>query len=87
MKRLSDHNVHDLNADTFPADDSRMVDWYCMVDHYFWQSGNAVDIVVLCFFDQQLADSSSSQTGRLAHWFATRNDWPILFDCCVTTTA
>jgi hypothetical protein len=83
---LHDRHVRDIPADIFPADDSRMVDWYCMVNRYFWEAGNSVDILVVCFFDRQLADSRSTQVGRLARWFATPSDWPALFEYCLKTS-
>ena len=41
-----------------------------MIDRYLWAAGNSVDVLVVCFFGQRLADSNLTQVGRLAHWFA-----------------
>ena len=55
-----------------------------MCDRYFWDAGHAIDILVICYFGDQLVDSRPIEVGRLAHWFTTRGDWPILFEHSLT---
>jgi hypothetical protein len=77
--RLAVRGATGWRAGTLPADDSSMVDWYCITDRYLWNAGRDVDVLVVCFFHDQLADARPSQPGRLAYWFARPAQWPTLF--------
>jgi hypothetical protein len=50
-----------------------------MVAHDFWAQDLTPDLVVVTYFDGQLADGEEIDIGRLARYFSVPSDWPELF--------
>ena len=85
-ERLAAHGAANFHCETFPADNAAIPEWYAIPQRYFWRSGGSPDVIVVCFFHDQLADCHPVEIGRLAHWFAVWEDWPVLMERSVTTT-
>jgi hypothetical protein len=85
-ERLSALAAADFHCEIFPADNAMIPEWYAIPQQYFWRSGGSPDVIVICFFHDQLADCHPVEIGRLAHWFAAREDWRALMESSVTTT-
>jgi hypothetical protein len=82
---LQEHGMPGAHAETFPIDDSAMPDWYCAAERYLWQDGASPDVMVVCFFHQQLADNRPSQPGRMARFLAAPRDWRVLSRSSIRT--
>ena len=87
---LADHlratTSHAVHADAFSADHSFINTWYFMINHYFWQPGNRVDLVVIPFVGPSLYDKNEIEIGRLARFFTTVDDWPEVLRTDLSTT-
>src|SRR6059058_6226865 len=57
------------HTEAFSADHSYVNTWYFMLNHYFWQPGNRVDLVVVPFVGPSLYDKNEIEIGRLARFF------------------
>lgn len=69
-----------MSSDAFVADDSRADTWYWILERDFWKQNVSPDLVVINFRLQNLEDQADVDVGRLAQFFTTREDWPLLFD-------
>jgi hypothetical protein len=75
----------DVNLATFLASNAGITSWRFMAERYVWQSGLTPDLVVITYFESNLADGSEEDIGRLAQFFTTRADWLDLFRTELTT--
>src|SRR5437870_5193900 len=75
------------HAESFSADHSYVNTWYFMLNHYFWQPGNRVDLVVVPFVGPSLYDKNEIEIGRLARFFTSVEDWPEVLGTDLATTA
>ena len=72
-------------ADWFTADASKVNTWHYMANRYLWQPGRQPDVLVLPFYENNLADGNRLELGRFAQFFVTFQDWPEVFQHDVTT--
>lgn len=72
-------------ADLFTADASKVNTWHYMANRYLWQPGRQPDVLVLPFYENNLADGNRLELGRFAQFFVTFQDWPEVFEHDVTT--
>ena len=63
----------------FPVDDTVIVDWYYIANHYFWRGAGKPDLIIVTFEFDNLLDGKTPQIGRLAHYFTTSEDWKEVF--------
>ena len=63
----------------FPVDDTTVVDWYYIANHYFWRGAGKPDLIIVTFEFNNLLDGRTPQIGRLAHYFTTSEDWKEVF--------
>jgi hypothetical protein len=82
---LAAHGAGSFHCEAFPADNAQIPEWYAIPQKYFWSVGGSPDVIIICFFNNQLADCPPVEIGRLAHWFAVREDWGELMAKSVTT--
>jgi len=75
------------HTEAFSADHSYVNTWYFMLNHYFWQPGNRVDLVVVPFVGPSLYDKNEIEIGRLARFFTSVEDWPEVLRTDLATTA
>lgn len=59
----------------FVADASHVNTWYYMLQRYFLARSRSPDVVVVNFLGHDLCDNADMQIGRLAYFFARREDW------------
>jgi hypothetical protein len=50
-----------------------------MLESYFARPGRRVDLVVVTFYEDDLADGNAVEIGRLAQFFTSVRDWPDVF--------
>lgn len=63
----------------FPADQSRINTWHYIAESSFFDPGVNVDLLVLTFYEDDLADGNAVEIGRLAQFFTKPSDWPSIF--------
>jgi hypothetical protein len=68
-----------VHADLFVADQSRVNTWRYMLESYFARAQRRPDLVVVTFYEDELADGNPVEIGRLAQFFTTVRDWPEVF--------
>jgi len=83
---LSTSGVLVPNIELFLADGSGINTWRSMMNRYFWQRGNAPDLIVITFFGPGLDDAREFEVGRLAQFFTDLEDGPELFQFDLVTT-
>jgi hypothetical protein len=76
-----------VRAELFTADHSYVNEWHYMVKRLFWRPGRPVDLLVVPFWRDNLYDGNSIETGRLAQFFTTLEDWPEVLGTDLGTTA
>lgn len=77
--RLGDAKGEAVDADVFTADASRINTWHYILESTFWRPGNKPRLVVLTYYEDDLADGNRIEIGRVAQFFTTPRDWPELF--------
>lgn len=63
----------------FPADQSRINTWHYIAESSFFDPSVTVDLLVLTFYEDDLADGNAVEIGRLAQFFTKPSDWPSIF--------
>jgi hypothetical protein len=63
----------------FVADQSRVDTWRFMLERYLARPGRRPELVVITFYEDDLADGNRVEIGRLAQFFTTVRDWPEVF--------
>lgn len=86
-KSLTDKIGGPVNADVFTADASKINTWYYLINRYFWQPRNKVDLLVIPYYETNLADGNRIELGRFAQFFVTMRDWPEVFRHDVTSAS
>jgi hypothetical protein len=76
-----------VRAEAFTADQSYVNEWHYMVKRLFWRPGRPVDLLVIPFWRDNLYDGNPIETGRLAQFFTTLEDWPEVLGTDLRTTA
>ena len=66
-------------ASLFVADSAEVTTWHFMLNRYFWRPRLKADMVVLFYYGDGLFDSREPEVGRLAQFFSTPADVPVLF--------
>ena len=84
-KTLAAYGAVNFHCEVFPPDNATIPEWYAIPQRYFWSVGGSPHVIVVCFFNDQLADCHPVEIGRLAHWFAAREDWGELMAKSLTT--
>jgi hypothetical protein len=72
---------------SFPVDDTRIVDWRYIINDLFWRGPNKPDLIVIPFHYRNLCDGQPVQIGRLSHYFSTPADWSDLLTQDMTSTS
>lgn len=72
-----------VSSAVIAANASEVKTWYYMLEASFYRQELAPDVLVVTFFEDNLADGEV-QLDRLAHRLTTLNDWPSLFRVDVT---
>ncbi|MBX3259257.1 MAG: hypothetical protein KIS78_01230 [Labilithrix sp.] len=78
-RELGDAKGEAVTADVFTADASRINTWHYILESTFWRPGKRPRLVVLTFYEDDLADGNRIEIGRVAQFFTTTRDWPDVF--------
>jgi hypothetical protein len=68
-----------LHTDMFVADASKVNTWYFMLNRYFWKPNLHPDLIVLSYYQHNLADGNDIEIGRMAQFFTQPDDWGAVF--------
>jgi len=66
-------------TELFVADQSRINTWRFMIERYLARPGRRPDLVVVTYYEDDLADGNPVEIGRLAQFFTSVRDWPQVF--------
>jgi hypothetical protein len=79
LERAFGEGGHAAHADLFVADQSRINTWRFILERYFARPERRPDLVVITFYEDDLADGNPVEIGRLAQFFTSVRDWPEVF--------
>jgi len=83
---LSQSRGRPVQVEMFLADDSEIVTWHAMLQHYFWSSGARADVYVINYFGS-LRDSPQFEYLRVGMFFTKFSDWHYYLHAQLDTTA